>query len=120
VRSFIPEEAETADEPTCGPGPFSMRGADLVSDQLIAAGFREIAFQRHDDDVCIGRDLDEAIEFAMALGPAGEIIRLAGELGREKLPEIKAALRETLAPFVGATGVWAPSSTWLITATAVA
>ena len=26
-----------------------------------------------------GKDLDEAIEFAMALGPAGEVIRLAGE-----------------------------------------
>jgi ubiquinone/menaquinone biosynthesis C-methylase UbiE len=118
VRSFIPEEAETADEPTCGPGPFSMRAADLVSDQLKAAGFSEIAFQRNDDDVCIGRDLEEAIEFAMALGPAGEIIRLAGDMGRQKLPEIKAALRETLERFVTPDGVWAPSSTWLITARA--
>jgi ubiquinone/menaquinone biosynthesis C-methylase UbiE len=118
VRGFIPKEAETVDEPTCGPGPFSMRGADLVSDQLKAAGFSEIAFQRNDDDVCIGRDLEEAIEFAMALGPAGEIIRLAGDVGRQKLPEIKAALRERLAPFTTPGGVWAPSSTWLITARA--
>lgn len=118
VRSFIPEEAETADEPTCGPGPFSMRGADLVSDQLKAAGFSDIAFQRNDDDVCIGRDLEEALAFAMALGPAGEIIRLAGDLGRQKLPEIEAALREKLEPFVTSDGIWAPSSTWLITARA--
>lgn len=118
VRSFIPEEAETADEPTCGPGPFSMRGADLVSDQLLAAGFGEIAFQRNDAGVCIGRDLEEALEFAMALGPAGEIIRLAGDLGRQKLPEIKAALNGALEPFVTSEGVWAPSSTWLVTARA--
>jgi ubiquinone/menaquinone biosynthesis C-methylase UbiE len=118
VRSFIPEEAETADEPTCGPGPFSMRGADLVSDQLKAAGFSEIAFQRNDVDVCIGRDLEEAIEFAMALGPAGEIIRLAGAVGQEKTPQISAALRERLEPLLTPEGVWAPSSTWLITARA--
>jgi SAM-dependent methyltransferase len=116
VRSFIPEEAETADEPTCGPGPFSMRGADLVSDQLQAAGFTAVTFQRYDDDICIGRNLDEAIEFAMALGPAGEIIRLAGDIGRQKLPEIKAALQQTLSPFLTDGGVWAPSSTWIITA----
>lgn len=116
VRSFIPEEAETADEPTCGPGPFSMRSADLVSDQLLAGGYTEIAFQRHEADICIGRDLNEAIEFAMALGPAGEIIRLAGDVGRQKTPEIVAALREVLAPYFTDDGVWAPSSTWLVTA----
>jgi ubiquinone/menaquinone biosynthesis C-methylase UbiE len=116
VRSFIPAEAETADEPTCGPGPFSMRSADLTSAQLKAAGYREISFERHDLDICIGRDVDEAIEFAMALGPAGEIVRLAGDFGRAKAPEIRAALRDALAPFTTERGVYAPSSTWLVTA----
>ena len=46
---------------------------------LKSAGFRGISFERFDADICIGRDLDEAIAFAMALGPAGEIIRLAAE-----------------------------------------
>ena len=118
VRSFIPEEAETLDEPTCGPGPFSMRGADLVSDQMKAAGFSQIAFERNDVDICIGRDLKEAIDFAMALGPAGEIIRLAGDFGREKTPEIIAALEQTLAPYLTPQGVVAPSSSWLISARA--
>lgn len=57
------------------PGPFSMSGPDLVSNMLKSAGYERITFERHDADICIGRDLDEAIEFAMALGPAGEIIR---------------------------------------------
>jgi SAM-dependent methyltransferase len=116
ARSFIPEEKETADEPTCGPGPFAMRSPDLVSDQLLAGGYREITFERHDVDICIGRDLDEAIDFAMALGPAGEIIRLAGDFGREKTPEIVAAMKDALAPYVTPRGVYAPSSAWLITA----
>ena len=62
----------------CGPGPFSMAGPDMVSTMLRGVGFERITFERYDCDICIGRDLDDAIEFAMALGPAGEIIRLAG------------------------------------------
>jgi len=118
VRALIAEEEETADEPTCGPGPFSMRGADLVSDQLKAAGFTQIGFERHDVDICVGRDLDEAIAFAMALGPAGEIMRLAGAVGKQREPEVMAALKDALAGFVTARGVFAPSSTWFITAKA--
>ena len=118
VRRFIAEEEEKKDEPTCGPGPFAMRSADLVSDQLMAAGFRHINFERHDTDICIGRDLDDALAFSMALGPAGEIMRLAGDVAKAREPEIMAALRDALAGFVTPRGVWAPSSTWLITARA--
>ena len=53
----------------------------MVSTMLRSAGFERITFERFDCDICIGRDMDDAIEFAMALGPAGEIIRLAGEEG---------------------------------------
>jgi SAM-dependent methyltransferase len=118
VRGLIAEDEETVDEPTCGPGPFSMRSADLVSDQLKAAGFQRIAFERHDVDIYIGRDLDEAIDYSMALGPAGEIMRLAGQVGVERLPEVTAALKAALAGYVTPRGVYAPSSTWLISARA--
>jgi uncharacterized protein YndB with AHSA1/START domain len=99
-----------------GPGPFSMAGPDMVSGMLRGAGFERIAFERFDCDICIGGDLDDAIEFAMALGPAGEIIRLAGAEGEKRKPQVVAALKETLAPFARPDGVWAPSSTWFITA----
>jgi hypothetical protein len=52
----------------------------------------------------------------MSLGPAGEIIRLAGEQGAKRRPQVVAALGEVLAPFTRPDGVWAPSSTWLIAA----
>ena len=94
-----------------------MAGPDMVSTMLHGAGFERITFERYDCDICIGRDIDEAIEFAMALGPAGEIIRLAGEEGTKRKPQVAAALRETLMPFGRREGVWAPSSTWFITAT---
>lgn len=118
VRELLPvvshEETEAVH---CGPGPFSMAGADMVSTMVRSAGFEGIAFERYDRDICIGRDLADAIEFAMALGPAGEIVRLAGEEGAKRLPQVVEALRDALAPFVRADGVWAPSSAWFITAT---
>jgi len=67
------------DEPTCGPGPFSMADADTTSEVLNAAGFIDVALRRCDIPIMIGADLDEALELVMALGPAGEILRLAGD-----------------------------------------
>jgi SAM-dependent methyltransferase len=117
VREIVPVVShEDTDQVHCGPGPFSMAGPDMVSSLLRSAGYDRIAFERFDADICIGRELAEAIEFAMALGPAGEIIRLAGEEGEKRKPEVVAALRETLAPYARDDGVWAPSSTWFVTA----
>ena len=117
VRAIVPVVAhEDTDQVHCGPGPFSMAGPDMVSGMLRAVGWDRIAFERFDADICIGRDLPEAIEFAMALGPAGEIIRLAGDDGVRLRPQVVAALTEALTPFVRADGVWGPSSTWIVTA----
>ena len=117
VKAIVPVVShEDTDQVHCGPGPFSMAGPDMVSSLLRGAGYDRIAFERFDADICIGRDLADAIEFAMALGPAGEIIRLAGEEGEKRKPEVVAALRETFAPYARDDGVWAPSSTWFVTA----
>lgn len=117
VREIVPVVShEDTKEVHCGPGPFSMSGPDLVSGMLKSAGYEGIAFERFDADICIGRNLDEAIEFAMALGPAGEIIRLAAEEGQKRKPQVVAALRETLARYERPDGVWGPSSTWFVTA----
>lgn len=117
VKEIVPVVShEETDQVHCGPGPFSMAGPDMVSTMLRGAGFEHICFERFDCDICIGRDMDDAIEFAMALGPAGEIIRLAGEEGEKRKPKVVAALREALAPFARPDGIWAPSSTWFISA----
>ena len=117
VREMVPVVShEDTDQVHCGPGPFSMSGPDMVSSMLVSAGYTGVCFERFDTDICIGRDLDDAIEFAMALGPAGEIIRLAGAEGARLRPAVAAELRQTLARYVRSDGVWAPSSTWFITA----
>jgi len=118
VREIVPVvDHKDTNQVHCGPGPFSMAGPDMVSLMLRSSGFQRITFERFDADICIGRTLDEAIEFAMALGPAGEIIRLAAEEGQRLKPQVVAALRETLGKYVRPDGsVWGPSSTWIITA----
>ncbi len=120
VEQFITAEDKATDQVTCGPGPFSMAGPDMVSDQLLAAGFTEPSFLRFDAPMCIGRDLDQALAFARDLGPAGESIRLASEKAGSNAAEIEEALRRAFAPFVRDDGVWATSSTWLVRASAAA
>jgi hypothetical protein len=93
-----------------------MAGGDLVSDMLQIAGFAHIGFERSDTDICIGKTLDDAVEFAMALGPAGEIVRLAGDAGQKLGPQVIAALRATLAEHARPDGVWIGSSSWFVTA----
>jgi SAM-dependent methyltransferase len=115
VRDLVPERHD-ADEPTCGPGPFSMASADVTSDILTRGGFREVAFERHDAPICIGRDVDEAIDLAMMLGPAGEIMRLAGDEAERRRPAVMSALKDALAPYQTADGVVMPSSAWIVTA----
>lgn len=105
---------ETSDEPTCGPGPFSMASADLVSEQLRLAGFERITFERHDAPIRIGYTVTDAVEFALALGPAGERMRLSGAEGQRRRPELEAALSKVFTPYLTERGVMLESSTWIV------
>ena len=112
---------EEYDEPTCGPGPFSMGNADTTSGIVLSAGFENISLLRCDRPIRIGDDLDEAVEFVMSIGPAGEILRLAGERAAHLHEPVAAALREDMAQWVAADGaVMGPASTWIVTAQAPA
>jgi SAM-dependent methyltransferase len=117
VEQYL-DHPEESDEPTCGPGPFSMANADTVSEQLKIAGFEEIGLQRCDLPLKIGKDLDHAVEFNMAIGPAGEVLRLWEDRIDEIRPKIAGELRQALAEFDGPDGVYAPASTWIISARA--
>jgi SAM-dependent methyltransferase len=106
------------DEPTCGPGPFSLASADTTSGILLAAGFEHPTLRRCDLPIRIGRDLDEAVKLVMAIGPAGEILRLQGERAAHLHEPVRQALREGLAEWDTGEGVVAPASVWIVTATA--
>ena len=112
----IVERPEEYDEPTCGPGPFSMADADTTSEILVHAGFTEIGFRRCDIPILIGGDVAEAIDLGMSLGPAGEILRLAGDRAKHLHGAVHEALLDGLAEFEAPDGVRAPASTWIVTA----
>jgi ubiquinone/menaquinone biosynthesis C-methylase UbiE len=118
VKPLVPEPDEEVDEAHCGPGPFSMAGADTVSMQLRAAGFNDISFLRFDMPYLLGRDLDEAIEMNLAIGPAAEALRFAGDEGAAMRPKLEALLREALGPYATGEGVVLQASVWIITASA--
>jgi len=86
---------------------------------LAAAGFTEIdLFERNDLPMCVGRSVEEAIDYQMLVGPSGEIVREAGEKGMRSLPQIRAELAELFRPYLRPEGVYMGSSTWFIRARA--
>ncbi|HEX2391552.1 MAG TPA: class I SAM-dependent methyltransferase [Solirubrobacterales bacterium] len=114
------DRPEESDVPTCGPGPFSMANADTVGEQLVLAGFEDISFHRCDLPIKIGNDLDHAVEFNMALGPAAEVLRLWGDRVDELRPRLGGEIREAIADWDGPDGVIGPAGTWIIGARAAA
>jgi ubiquinone/menaquinone biosynthesis C-methylase UbiE len=117
VKPLVPVVEET-DEPRCGPGPFFMADADTTSTIFRNAGFTDVSFLRCDRPLRLGRDLEEAVAANMALGPAAEAVRLAGDAADEIRPKLEQLLRDALAPYVAEDGVALGSSTWIVSAQA--
>jgi SAM-dependent methyltransferase len=104
------------DARTCGPGPFSMANQEMVTKQLEIAGYDDIRFERIDAPLMVGNTLDDAVNFQLAIGPAGEVYREAGDEALAKHDEIIAALTSELSKHVTDDGVFMESSSWKIRA----
>jgi ubiquinone/menaquinone biosynthesis C-methylase UbiE len=105
-----------ADARTCGPGPFSMADEDVVSAQMTAAGYSDITFERVDAPVRMGDSIDDAIGFQLALGPAGEVYREAGDVAAARHDALVTDLTRLLEPHVTNDGVYMRSSSWVVSA----
>jgi ubiquinone/menaquinone biosynthesis C-methylase UbiE len=115
VLQFLPEPG--ADAQTCGPGPFSMSDEATVRMMMTSAGYEQIEFRRVDAPVLIGADVADAIAFQLAIGPAGEVFREAGQEAEEKRAQIEAALAEAInRQKISADGIVMDSSSWVISA----
>ena len=114
VLQYLPPPGENAQ--TCGPGPFSMANTEVVTKQLEIAGYVDIKFEQVDAQVFVGKDLDDAIGFQLAIGPAGEVYREAGNLAEQRHDEIAKALKAELAKYQRPNGVMMDSSSWKVTA----
>ncbi len=115
VLRYLPPPGE--DARTCGPGPFSMSDPETVRKMMEIAGYTDIGFKRVDAPVRVGDDVQDAIAFQLAIGPAGEVFREAGALAEAKRPEIEAALAEAIGRQArDADGIVMDSSSWVISA----
>ena len=116
VLRFLPQPG--ADAQTCGPGPFSMSDETTVRAMMTAAGYEEIEFRRVDASVLVGANVGDAIAFQLAIGPAGEVFREAGDEAEDKRKQIEAALAEAInRQAIAAEGIVMDSSSWVISAT---
>jgi ubiquinone/menaquinone biosynthesis C-methylase UbiE len=113
LRYLPPVEENAA---SCGPGPFSMADPDVVTRQLEIAGYANFEFERIDVDVMVGRNVEDAIAFQLAIGPAGEVYRAAGPEAERKRQTLVDALKDELQEFATPQGVMMGSSSWLVTA----
>jgi SAM-dependent methyltransferase len=112
------DEPDEPEDVRCGPGPFSMANADTVSEQLQIAGFESPTLTRMDISMKVGDDLDHAVDFAMALGPAAELLRICpADQVDELRPKLAGEIREAIADFDTPEGVFGPTSTWIVSAT---
>lgn len=117
VQRFLsrPDEYE-AD--TCGPGPFSLGNPETCRGILEAAGFGEVDLCRRDFPYYMGRDMDEAVDALLAIGPGAELIRLNGDYGESRRPEIVEALADHYAAWQQPDGsIVGSGSVWIVTAT---
>lgn len=117
VQRFLsrPEEYE-AD--TCGPGPFSLGNPETTTGILEAAGFEDIELEARDFDYFLGRDMAEALDAMLAIGPGAELIRLNGEHGERLRPKIAEALAERFTEWERPDGsIVGPAGVWIVAAT---
>lgn len=115
VLRFLPAPGDGAQ--TCGPGPFSMADEATVRSMMTIAGYEQIEFRRVDAPVLVGADLADAIAFQLAIGPAGEVFREAGQEAEKKREQIEAALADAIQrQKVSAGGIVMESSSWVISA----
>lgn len=110
----LPAPGEDAD--TCGPGPFSMGNEEMAGLMMKSAGYEDVTFTRVDEKILVGTTLEECIAFALAIGPGGEVFREAGEEHAErKRAEIERDMRDYFASQeADRDGIWAPTSSWVI------
>ena len=112
---YLPRPGDGA--ATCGPGPFSMADPETNQRILEAGGFPDCEHHAIDAPACLGRTVAEAVDYQVLVGPAGYVIREAGDAGQAALATIRDRLAELFGRHTRADGsVWLDSASWLITA----
>lgn len=116
VLKFSPEPGAGA--LICGPGPFSMSNEETARAMMEAAGYENIEITRVDAPVLVGKDVRDAIDFQLSIGPAGEVFREAGAAAKDQRCEIETVLAEAInGQTISTDGIVMDSSSWVISGT---
>jgi len=115
VRSLAPDQPALEMLSSDKPGPFRFADPDLVRGYLTRAGLRDIAIAPHETPMLIGgaRTVDEAVDFAMEIGPAA---RFVSELPPERRDQARPVLARVFEPALSADGVRMLARTFVVTA----
>jgi hypothetical protein len=99
------------------PGPYAFSDPARVQAILSGAGWTDVAFESVAMPLHVGgaATLDEAVDYCLQIGPAARAIADAPEARK---PALTDALRESLAPFVTADGVFMDGNAFVVTARA--
>ena len=112
---IIGRHVSLPEPPGSEPGPTAFADSARVQGILSRAGFQDIAIVDCDTAFTLGANLDEAVEYAMQMGPSGRAITQS-EADEATKAGIAAELHKALASYETPRGVVLGASTWLVTA----
>lgn len=117
VQKLMPEQPLPSLLTPGQPGPFYFSNAEFVRNILSSSGFEHIVVDPREFTISLGgaKTLDEAVEFTLELGPTARFIE---DAPKERAPELRAAVREALAPLATEEGVFTPFHAFVVTARA--
>jgi ubiquinone/menaquinone biosynthesis C-methylase UbiE len=95
------------------PGAFALADKDRLSHMLVDAGFQDVRLDPVTRPVRLGRDLDSAAEYVLALPEARQ---LYDGQPTQLVDALRTALTKAFAPYLGSTGVVLDATAWLVTA----
>lgn len=102
--------------PEDGPGPFALAEPSKTRAIFEGAGFQSVELSSHDVDLELSTTgLDGAVDFALGAGP---LARRVEAVDAGTVERVRAAVRETFAPFVAGDRVAAPGAVWIVRARA--
>lgn len=113
IARAVPKVAGAGAKPP-GTGVFALADEAKIRSLLGVAGFRDVTLTSIDEPLCVGRDVDDALEFLFATDAKA----LVDRLDEPTLLGTTAALRDALGPFASDRGVWMQGSIWLVEARA--
>jgi SAM-dependent methyltransferase len=94
------------------PGPFAFADAARTRAILERGGFEDVALAPVEASFFVGATLDEAVAFALTVGPAAALLRDAPP---DTAARARDAVREALAPQVTPEGVRLGAAVWVVT-----